>query len=279
MIHLEQEGIQLEVLFYDDNKTKEAQSFTQLQADKHDHVIVEKDYLESRSSYKNHDWTVSAVDRIIEIKNSAIQKALDKNYDFIFLVDADLVLNPKTLVHLVNQEKDFVFELFWTVFTNDAIAKPNCWDVHSWNYSSAQTILQLKNPGTYKVGAGGACTLISRKAMELGLNFDRISNLPYGGEDRHICTRAEVLGIDIFIDTHFPAYHIHNPDKHQEAQQWIKDGCQRSFFNSWVDQQWELDVKESLIPKELIKSKNKLHKIKLALYKAKRAYQNYMRFN
>ncbi|WP_397303652.1 glycosyltransferase [Nonlabens ulvanivorans] len=279
MIELHHEGVELDVLFYDDNKTNEAQHFVQNTGAQYDHVTIEKDYLQSLSTYKKHNWTVSAVDRIIEIKNRAIQIALENDYDYLFLVDADLVLHPDTLLHLLRQEKDFIFELFWTVFTNDSIAKPNCWDIHSWSYTSAQTILQLKNPGTYKVGAGGACTLLSKKALKKGLDFKRISNLPYGGEDRHICTRAEVLDIDIYIDTHYPAYHIHNPDKNLEAQEWKQNGYKRSFFDSWLDANWEIAVKDSLIPKEAIVPKTKIHKVRLALYKAKRAYYNYMRFN
>jgi SRSO17 transposase len=51
--------------------------------------------------------------------------------------------------------------------------------------------------------------LISRTALEAGVNFSRISNLSFWGEDRHFCIRAAALGLQLFVDTHYPAYHIY----------------------------------------------------------------------
>ena len=104
--------------------------------------------------YKDHLWTNSDVDRIIFIKNSAISYALKNNYDFLFLNDADLVLNP-TLQHLLSLNKDFVFEVFWTLFYREHYYKPNAWDKHSWSYTGPETLLKLSEKGTYKVGGGG----------------------------------------------------------------------------------------------------------------------------
>ena len=68
---------------------------------------------------------------------------------------------------------------------------------------------QLRIPGVYEVGGLGACTLISRKALQAGVNFSTIKNLSFWGEDRHFCIRAVALGFDLYVDTHHPAYHIY----------------------------------------------------------------------
>lgn len=67
----------------------------------------------------------------------------------------------------------------------------------------------LRRPGIYEVGGLGACTLISRRALEAGANFSKIKNLSLTGEDRHFCVRAAVLGFPLYVDTHLPAYHIY----------------------------------------------------------------------
>ena len=68
---------------------------------------------------------------------------------------------------------------------------------------------QYTNPGTYEVGGLGACTLISNKALKAGVNFSRMHNLTFWGEDRHFCLRAVSLGFPLYADTRYPAYHIY----------------------------------------------------------------------
>lgn len=67
----------------------------------------------------------------------------------------------------------------------------------------------LSRPGTYKVGGLGACTLISRKALAMGVSFSEIYNLSFAGEDRHFCVRAAALGLELYADTHYPPFHIY----------------------------------------------------------------------
>ncbi|WP_292891606.1 hypothetical protein [Nonlabens sp.] len=275
----EAEGFTYDILVYNDNKEVDAEKFTEQFAGLHQKVSLLDSLFTDASTYKKHHWTQESVDRIIDIKNRALEISLEHDYDAIFMVDADLVLHPQTLKHLVELEKDFVFEIFWTVFTDQTFAKPNCWDVHSWDYYDAQSILKLKEKGTYQVGAGGACTLLSNKAVRAGVNFSKIKNMPFGGEDRHICTRAEVLGFPIFIDTHLPAFHIYNSDLVKEAQKWFLNGCDPHYFQNWLDDIWESSVIEYQKKSKVIVPNNKIQKIKIALYKAKRSYINYMRYH
>lgn len=276
---LQSDNFLLDILLYDDNNDDEAKKFTKNFTANYENVELMEGLFNSDSTYAHHNWNIEEVDRIIKIKNEGLTYGIDNGYDFIFLVDADLVLHPQTLSHLYGLKKDFVFEIFWTVFTDQLYAKPNCWDVHSWNYYGPETILNLKNKGTFPIGAGGACTLISKESIIKGLNFNRIKNLPYGGEDRHFCTRAEVLGIEIFVDTHFPAYHIFTKRLIKEAKKWYSDGCNPSFFDLWLQDDWKNLVSTAYSKKNEEKPKNQLMRFKMALYKARRSYINYLRYN
>lgn len=54
---------------------------------------------------------------------------------------------------------------------------------------------KLREPGVYEVGGLGACTLISQNALQQEVNFSKIPNLTFGGEDRHFCIRAAAMGL------------------------------------------------------------------------------------
>jgi len=72
-----------------------------------------------------------------------------------------------------------------------------------------------------KVGGLGACTLISSTALSAGVSFKPIKNLTIHGEDRFFCIRAAVLGIGLFVDTHYPAYHIYREQDLADVQVYI----------------------------------------------------------
>ncbi|WP_350063114.1 glycosyltransferase family 2 protein [Peribacillus frigoritolerans] len=82
-------------------------------------------------------------------------------------------------------------------------------------------IRQMRTPGVHKVGGLGACTLISQKALKAGVNFNRIENLSFWGEDRHFCIRAAALGISMYVDTHLPAYHIYRDSDLEGAMEFL----------------------------------------------------------
>jgi len=246
-LNLDAEGFELDILFYDDNNEKASSNFINNLANEYPSVSLMQKKDISLSEYKHHNWNPSKIDRVITIKNEAILYSLKNGYDALFLVDADLVLHPKTLVHLFSLKLDFVFEVFWTLFFRESIHKPNAWDKHSWSYLGPETLFKLSQKGTYEVGGGGACTLLSNKIMEEGVNFNRLKSLPYQGEDRHICTHAQAKGYPIMVDTHFPAYHIFLDEQVEEAKEWYQNGADPAFFNNWLNKEWSTLVKNFFI--------------------------------
>lgn len=244
-LEMKRDNLEIDFLLLDDNTDKDSSNY--LKKLKEDEKVILSDFKVSlKDDFKGqHIWTYDQVDRITQIKNYAIEYAKKHTYDYLFLPDSDLVLNKNTLNHLLSTQKDFVFEVFWTLFYGEDYYKPNAWDFHNWSYYNEETILKLVQKGTYKVGGGGACTLLSRKILESGLNFDRLQSLNYKGEDRHFCTRAQALGYDIFVDTHYPAYHIFNDSQAPEANEWLNDGSNRDFFMKWLNNDWAELVKKS----------------------------------
>ncbi|WP_217562111.1 glycosyltransferase [Paenibacillus sp. GbtcB18] len=181
----------------------------------------------NRSSEENsHQWKEETIWKVAKYKNRIIEYCIEKNYDYLFLIDSDLVLHPQTLQQLLSTQKDIISNIFWTQWDlNKDTVYPQVWLSDHYNQfqiKRGETISQeekhsrrnhffqqLKQPGLYQVGGLGACTLISHKALRAGVNFNEVPNINFMGEDRHFCIRAAVLGYELFVDTHFPAFHIY----------------------------------------------------------------------
>jgi cellulose synthase/poly-beta-1,6-N-acetylglucosamine synthase-like glycosyltransferase len=207
---LKQDNISIDYCFIDDNDSELSSELLCEFAQQANHCIIIK-APPSPDQYicdeLTHRWNDNLVWKVAQFKNSIIQKAILKGYDYLFLVDSDLVLNPVTIEHLMMQHKDIISEIFWTRWSPEQNELPNVWISDVYNFND-DFLKQLREPGVYSVGGLCGCTLISKKALHAGVNFNKIYNLTFWGEDRHLCIRAGALGFSLFADTHFPAYHI-----------------------------------------------------------------------
>lgn len=221
------EQLSIDFYFIDDNEKTESTKILQDFQDKIHHkdigqkVILEKG--DQTGSYIctniNHQWNNALIWKVAAYKNQMIRYALEKAYDYLFLIDSDLVLHPKTVKKLVAWKKDIISEIFWTKWHPNVDPYPQVWMYDEYSYvknskeidsDEVKNILQnFHIPGIYKVGGLGACTLISRNALEKGVNYNPIYNLSFWGEDRHFSIRAAALGMSLFVDTTYPAYHIY----------------------------------------------------------------------
>jgi hypothetical protein len=268
-IKLQKDDFEIDFLFYDDNKEESSSTFLKEFCELHVNCAIMPKLQTDESDYENHNWNASRIDRIIIIKNCAVQYVFENNYDYLFLVDADLVLHPDTLIHLVKQKQHFIFTIFWTLFFNELYHKPNAWDFHSWAYKGSDTLLKLSEEGTYVVGGGGACTLLTDEILKKGLTFDRLPSLNYQGEDRHFCTRAQALGYDVMVDTVYPAYHIFLESQCEEAKKWYANGANPNFFKQWLNDDWRAKVIKSFD----VKDKNIFYKVRRFQYETRRSFK------
>ncbi len=211
--HLMQNNITVDYFFIDDNDVEECSEQLASFAKKavtccfvnKSNPVVEQPYICTEIT---HQWNDNLIWKVAAFKNLIIDKALQDDYDYLFLIDSDIVLNPKTLEQLIDTGKDIVSEIFWTRWTPESEELPQVW-LYDFYTQEKNFLKELKNPGVYEVGGLGACTLISRKALRSGVNFNKIKNITLWGEDRHFCVRAVARGLSLFVDTHFPAYHIY----------------------------------------------------------------------
>jgi hypothetical protein len=225
---LEREGYGLDFLFCDDNVIKESSELLAEFAEKNcGQVLIWKVAAEGvyQCDESFHKWHEGLVWKVAGFKDRFIRYALAQGYEYLFLIDSDIVLQPQTLMHLISLKKEIVSEVFWTKWLPDVMELPQVWAKDHYtlyeferhehlgpeaaNKRIDEFISKLRQPGTYRVGGLGACTLISSKALASGVSFKEIYNISFGGEDRHFCIRAAALGFELWADTHYPPYHIY----------------------------------------------------------------------
>lgn len=185
-----------------------------------------------------HFWNSNLIWKVANFKNLMINRAQTLNYDYLFLIDSDLILHPDTLRHLIGTNKDIISEVFWTQWQPESMLQPQVWmhdEYNQWELLPGEKlqpdeitrrfhefIAKLRNPGIYEVGGLGACTLISQHAIRTGVSYNQIRNISYWGEDRHFCIRAAALGIPLFVDTHYPALHLYRDSDLSKVDAFIK---------------------------------------------------------
>ncbi|NPV91336.1 MAG: glycosyltransferase family 2 protein [Firmicutes bacterium] len=230
---LDQRDIELSFILVDDNEYEESsRQLLRFEENQRTFLFKAESIEKAGNTHEayvcddtTHYWKEHLIWRVAGFKDFMIEKAIELDYDYLFLIDSDLILHPATIQHLIDTGKDIISEVFWTAWYPGSPELPNVWlydhydmarRVRGERLSSEEQaarqqsfLEQLKTPGVYEVGGLGACTLISKKALLAGVSFKQIKNLTLWGEDRHFCVRAIALGLNLFVDTHYPAYHIY----------------------------------------------------------------------
>lgn len=245
---LEKSSYTFDYYFIDDNDQEESRqmllAFAKAEGDKC--LIVTAGQIKDTyiCDSVTHQWNDDLMCKVGEFKDRMIRHAAEKKYDYLFLIDSDIVLHPKTVEQLMLAKKEIVSEIFWTSWQPNIPPLPQVWVSDQYTLferkgnenitnEEAQRRQQmfldkLKRPGVYEVGGLGALTLISKEALTKGISFRKIKNVTMWGEDRHFCVRAAALGIPLFADTHYPAYHIYREENLAGVPN-FKKGCREGY--------------------------------------------------
>lgn len=222
-------NIEMGYCFVDDNKESESTKLLiEFKKEMINVVLLEVQKTNITSDYCNeytHNWNTDLINKVAYFKNEIINYFLKSTYEYLFFIDSDIVLNKEALQSLIEQDKDIISNIFWTKWNPQSPEMPQVWvkDFYTFHDERAGITLEdeeikrqteeflnkLKIPGVYRVGGLGACTLIKREPLEKGINFNEIYNISFWGEDRAFCIRAAAYGYELFVDTHYPAYHIY----------------------------------------------------------------------
>lgn len=142
-------------------------------------------------------------------RNFLVKKALDVGADYVWFVDSDMVIIPKTFDKLLNEDKDIISALAFRKY-----------------YRSLPTIYK-NTPNGYKIipikvfgpiievdAVGMGCTLIKTEVFEKmekpWFKFEVIDKdkMHYVGEDITFCKYAQKAGFKIYCHTGIVAEHV-----------------------------------------------------------------------
>lgn len=157
-----------------------------------------------------------------QARNMIVQQAIDGGFDYIFWVDADIILPNDILEGLLKDDKDIVCGYYLKKIEQQRIAELFGINPADPDGKALSNILEQDLPATsglYGVKACGfGCTLtkteVFKKLSEKypdDLWFDYIfKKNEMCSEDIWFCKRADELGIPTFVDTKFKCGHIGN---------------------------------------------------------------------
>lgn len=269
MAELDATGLSLDFFFVDDNKgDASSQMLRSFSCDGAKVTVVDASDIVPDlpdNSYSGHKWNLDLIKRVGDMKNYIIDATKAGDYTHVFFVDSDIVLHPQTLKQLLSDEKDIIANIFWTRFSPWDIHLPWIWQMdqgalydirdrktkkRAYRIAKEMEFLDsLKEKGVFRVGGLGACLLVSRHALEAGVNFNGLYNVSFRGEDRAFCIRAVAAGFELFVDTWYPAYHIFRMADLDGVEAFKKNG-------------FDFNKEENLTIKELFKKRAKELKLK-----------------
>ena len=144
------------------------------------------------------------------MRTAALDKAREENYNYVFSVDSDVLLHPKTLEFLLQDNKDIAVMGYWYRLNRGL----GCNYFYSDYWKKWPNINEnFYKKGVYEIGTAGAVTLIGKRILDIPeLNYFPIDCVPFTKwEDYAFCLRAYALipDLQIVVDTRLPARHLY----------------------------------------------------------------------
>ena len=183
-----------------------------------------------------HIWKSENFKAVAAMRTMALEKARKEDYDYIFSVDSDIILHKNSLIELIDNNKDIIAKLYWTVFDLNYpyYYMPNCYDyINEKNQRIFKKGMNsLKIMGVHEIGVTGACTLINKRVIQEPLiNYYPIKILSSSQwEDYAFCIKAHCIlpDISIYVDTIHQPKHLYRKEDYEkwikeEKEEWIKE--------------------------------------------------------
>ncbi len=236
---------QLTYFFIDDNTEEESTRLLEEFSKNHSVIIMKGEAIFNASEweandYVTHNWQSINFAKVTTYKNKMIEYCIQEKYDYLFLIDSDVIIDRRAILQLLSDDVEIVSNIYWQQCQRNGGLTPQCFwipDIYiqekSFNvlypFEESHKIRmaafkKLKEPGLHLVDGLGACTMIKRSALEKGVDFTPIYNLKILGEDRPFCIRAGALGISLYVDTNYPAYHLRNTAFLDRVDEFRRDG-------------------------------------------------------
>ena len=144
-------------------------------------------------------------------RNEIAKRAMEGNYDYVLMVDSDIIIPENTIECLLQSPVDIVYGFCPRKNTTEKkstvykIGKPNFEDCYLFDNLPALTRVEVK-------GAGAACAMIKtdifRKLKYPWFKYVSYPNNTYLSEDLYFCAEAGKAGYVMWADTRVRCGHL-----------------------------------------------------------------------
>lgn len=142
-------------------------------------------------------------------REKIVEMALEEKADYLYFVDADMIMHPKVLEYLLDNDEDIVSTMF---FKRVYPYQPCFYSEIALVNNEATLYVPTKwtERGLYECHATGlASTLIKRKVLEALKDTSMFHHaIPNLGEDIAFCLNARAKGFKVYVDTRIETGHI-----------------------------------------------------------------------
>ena len=168
----------------------------------------------------SHVWDKEHFNSVMEARNKILKYARKNKYDYIFSVDSDILLHPKTLQYLLQDNGDIV-GVVYRCSQNDGIGTNYYYGEYHRGYPDLERLIPK---GLYDVGVACASVLIGPRII----NNEKITYSPIKGvsfsqwEDYAFNLRSRVLipDLQVYMDTRLPARELTDQKQYNK---WMKE--------------------------------------------------------
>jgi len=139
--------------------------------------------------------------RLSFLRNIIIRSFLVEDYDYLFFIDSDILVEPDCLERLIENNKDICAALVQNHY-KDKIYNFMFYDENKRRFYRP---IDFKLPDKiFEVDLTGACYLIKKKVIEVGVKYD----FNIVGEDGGFCLKAKERGFKLYVDPTIKTLHI-----------------------------------------------------------------------
>lgn len=155
-----------------------------------------------------------------QARNIIVQAAIDNGFDYVFWVDADIILPKDILCGLIADDKDIICGYYLKKIEQQRICELFGTNPQDPEGKTLSNILEQDLPvtsGVYGIKACGfGCTLIKTEVFKKFLEhydgdlcFDYVfKKHVMCSEDINFCKKCEEMGIPTYVDTKYKCGHV-----------------------------------------------------------------------
>jgi hypothetical protein len=221
----------------------EAYGGTIIRGDSDDMAVVDFDDKNPRT----HVWQQSAFERVAKNKQMLFDKAVADKYDYVWICDTDLLMDPRTLwsmYHVAATGQQVTAAVYWTRWQNDTTtpAGPQVWLRHPYALDGRGLDFHefrglLSDRQLVRVFGLGACMLVSVSALERTRYCPLLPELVAAGgmnagEDRTFSTLCERNHIEMYADAWPDIFHVYHTTDYDQIPHYLQEFSIKQKYES-----------------------------------------------